>query len=96
VPVSSFVGQLLYLLSELVSFAKERFVKLCRSETFRQEIRFVDIFQIEEAKQRETNFSYTTWGKKLRLSMHLLCPLLPFCSFFSYHPSTRWTLVGGV
>jgi hypothetical protein len=27
--------------------------------------------------------------------MHLLCPLPP-CSFFSYHPSTRWTLVGGL
>ncbi len=89
-PVCSFVGLLLYLFSELRSFAKGRFVKLCRSEIFRQELHFVGIFQIEEAKQGETNFSYTTWGKKqLRLSMHLLCPLPPSCSFFSYHPSTR-------
>ncbi len=95
-PLCSFVGQLLYLFSELVSFAQERFVKLCRSELFRKEIHFVDIFQIEETKQGETNFTYTTWGKKLRLSMHLLCPLPPSCYFFSYHPSTRWTLVGGV
>jgi hypothetical protein len=27
--------------------------------------------------------------------MHLLCPLPPSCSFFSYHPSTRSTLVAG-
>ncbi len=27
--------------------------------------------------------------------MHLLCPLPPSCSFFSYHPSTRWTVVEG-
>jgi hypothetical protein len=95
VPVCSFVGRLLYLFSELVSFAKERFVKLCRSELFRKEIHFVDIFQIEETEQGEPNFTYTTWGKKLRLSMHLLCPLPPSCYFFSYHPSARWTLVGG-
>ncbi len=53
------------------------------------------IFQIEEAKQGETNFSYTTWGKELSPSMHLLCPLPPSFSFFCYHPSTRWTLLGG-
>ncbi len=94
-PVCSFVGQLLYLFSELISFPKERFVKLCRREIFRQQFDFVDIFQIEETKQGETNFSYTTWGNKLRLSMHLLCPLPPSCSFFSRHPSTRWTLVRG-
>jgi hypothetical protein len=95
VPVCSFVRQLLYLFSELVSFAKERFLKLCRSEIFWQELHFVRIFQIEQAKQGETNFSYTTWGNKLRLSMYLLCPLPPSCSFFLYHPSTRWTLVRG-
>ncbi len=81
-PVCCFVEQLLYLFSALVSFAKERFVNLCRSEIFRQDLHFVGIFQIEEAEQGETNFSYTTWGKKLRLSMHLLCPLPPSCSFF--------------
>ncbi len=89
-PVCSLVGRLLYLFSELVSFAKERFVKLCRSELFRKEIHFVDIFQIEETEQGETNFTYTTWGKKLRLSMHLLCPLPPFClSSFNQMDSCR-------
>ncbi len=80
---------LLYLFSELVSFAKETFVKLCRSEIFRQEICLVDIFQIEETKQGETNFSCTTWGKKLRLSMHLLCPLPPSCLFFFLSSSNQ-------
>jgi hypothetical protein len=96
VPVCSFVGQVLSLFSELLSFAKkERFVKLCRSEIFRQELHFVGIFQIEEAKQGSQlhNMGQDAAEAKYAFVVSLASFLL---FFFLIILRPDWTLVGGV
>jgi hypothetical protein len=80
--VCSFVGQLLYLFSELVSFAKETFVKLCRSEIFRQEVCLVDIFQIERNETRGDEFQLHNMGQEAEAKYAFVVSLASFLPIF--------------
>jgi hypothetical protein len=83
VPVWSFVRQLLYLFSErFFPLQKERFVKLCRRDIFRQQIHFVSIFQLEETKQGETKFQLHNMGQQAEAKYAFVVSLASFLLFF--------------